>query len=49
MRAQSLAVEGLPEVEDREYKMLPLPSSTKRPILEGTTASELLQHLKETA
>eukprot|EP00434_Breviolum_minutum_P041735 symbB.v1.2.037126.t1/scaffold5396.1/size30397/1 len=37
----------LPDVEEREYKMLPLPTQTKRPILEGTTSSELLQHLKE--
>ncbi|CAE7559605.1 ppt1 [Symbiodinium natans] len=34
-------------VENREYKMLPLPSETLRPILEGTTASELLGHLRD--
>lgn len=27
--------------------MLPLPSETLRPILEGTTASELLDHLRD--
>eukprot|EP00439_Symbiodinium_sp_Y106_P064689 s2885_g10.t1 len=34
-------------VDEREYKMLPLPSETLRPILEGTTASELLDHLRD--
>lgn len=48
-RAASMVYE-LPNVEafeDREYKMLPLPTQTKRPILEGTTSAELLQHLKD--
>ncbi|CAJ1451781.1 unnamed protein product [Effrenium voratum] len=48
VRTTSVVVQSeLPEVEDREYKMLPLPTAAMRPILEGTTSSQLLQHLKE--
>eukprot|EP00928_Gymnodinium_smaydae_P036611 TRINITY_DN25564_c0_g1_i1.p1 TRINITY_DN25564_c0_g1~~TRINITY_DN25564_c0_g1_i1.p1 ORF type:complete len:921 (-),score=111.40 TRINITY_DN25564_c0_g1_i1:15-2738(-) len=47
------AEDVLPEVDPISpcgliYKMLPLPGSESRPILDGTTASSLIQHLQQT-